>query len=65
MGKPGNFWTALRDALRHDGCRLLDDIRALKTAAQIPAAVTELRTLDVAVWMHHRRTHTHRGCTGL
>lgn len=65
MGKPGNFWTALRSALRHDGCRLLRDIRALKETSAIPPAVTELRTLDVAVWMHHRIDHTKRGCTGL
>lgn len=65
MGKPGNFWTALRGALRHDDCRLLRDIGTLKETSAIPPAVTELRTLDVAVWMHHRRNHTKRGCTGL
>lgn len=49
LGRPPNFWTALRDALRRDDFRLLEDIRAIKSASEIPAEVTELRTLDVAV----------------
>lgn len=65
MGKPANFWTSLRDALRADGGCLLDEIRSLKKASEIPSEVTELRTLDVAVWMHHRRDHTTRRCGGI
>jgi hypothetical protein len=65
MGKPGNFWAVLRDALPRDDCSLLRNIRTLKEASEIPSTVTELRTLDVAIWMHHRRDHAKRGCAGI
>jgi hypothetical protein len=65
VGRPEDFWTALRNALRHDDGRLLADVTELIHAAELPPAVTPLRALDVTVWMHHRPSHTGSDCAGL
>jgi hypothetical protein len=65
MGRPENFWKALRDALRQDDGKLRAHVAHLMKIADVPPAVTLLRALDVAVWMHHRSSHTGYRCVGL
>ena len=63
--RPKEIWKALRDALRQDdGCfrAVLEDL--IKRAG-IPAEITPLRALDVALWMRHWPHHTGYGCVGL
>jgi Family of unknown function (DUF6308) len=65
MGWPKGFWAALRHALRQDSGQLRTDIEQLLKRAEVPSAVTPLRGLDVAIWMHHRSSHSGYQCAGL
>jgi hypothetical protein len=65
MGWPKDFWTALRHALRQNDGQLRADVERLLKHADVPSAVTPLRGLDVAIWMHHRSSHTGYQCVGL
>jgi hypothetical protein len=65
MGWPKDFWAALRAALRQNNGQLLAEIDDLMKRAEVPSAITPLRGLDVAVWMHHRSSHTGYRCVGL
>lgn len=65
LGWPKDFWTALRDALRQNNSQLRGEIEHLMMRSEVPSAVTPLRGLDVAVWMHHRSSHTGYRCVGL
>ena len=64
-GRPENIWKALRKALRQDDASFRTILEDLKNRAGIPVEVSLLRTLDVAIWTHHRPHHTGHGCTGL
>jgi hypothetical protein len=64
-GSPRGFWLWLHGQLRADGAVLIDRLRELHRAADLPAAISPLRTLDVVVWMRHRRTHLPHRCGGL
>jgi hypothetical protein len=64
-GWPENIWKALRKALRQDDSYFRMALEDLKNRAGIPVEIGLLRTLDVAIWMHHRPHHTGYDCTGL
>jgi Family of unknown function (DUF6308) len=63
--RPKEIWKALRDALRQDNGSFRAVLEDLIKRAGIPAEITPLRALDVALWMRHRPHHTGRGCVGL
>lgn len=63
--RPKKIWTALRDVLRQDDGSFRAVLEDLIRRAGIPAEITPLRALDVALWMRHRPHHTGHGCVGL
>jgi len=63
--RPKEIWKALRDALRQDDGSFRAELEKLSKRAEIPAGITPLRALDVALWMRHRSHHTGYGCGGL
>ncbi len=65
FGRPKEIWKALHDALRQDDSSLRAVLEDLIKRAGIPAEITLLRTLDVALWMRHRPYHTGHRCFGL
>lgn len=65
FGHPKEIWKALRDALRQDDGSFRAVLEDLIKRAGIPAEITPLRALDVALWMRHRPQHTGHGCVGL
>jgi hypothetical protein len=65
FGRPKEIWKALRDALRQDDGNFRAVLDDLSKRAGIPAEITPLRALDVALWMRHRSHHTGYGCVGL
>jgi hypothetical protein len=52
LGKPSVIWEPLRQRLREGG--LASELQELREAAAVPAHVSNLRILDVALWMRHR-----------
>lgn len=65
FGRPKEIWTALRDALRQDDGSFRAVLEELIVRAGVPAQITPLRALDVALWMRHRSRHTGHGCVGV
>jgi hypothetical protein len=65
FGRPKEIWTALRDALRQDDGSFRVALEDLIKRAEIPAEITPLRALDVALLMRHRSHHTGHSCGGL
>ena len=58
---PKSWWLSLHGEL-HSGSRLRSRIAALRHKAEIPAHVSDLRVLDVVVWMAHADAHRRGGC---
>jgi hypothetical protein len=52
LGRPSVIWEPLRRRLREGG--LASELRDLGMEAAVPAHVSNLRILDVALWMRHR-----------
>jgi hypothetical protein len=65
FGRPREFWTALRVALRQDSGSFRVVVEDLIKRSGIPDGISPLRGLDVALWMRHRSHHTGHGCAGL
>ena len=65
FGRPREIWKALHNALRQDDGSFMAVLQNLMKRAGIPAEITPLRALDVALWMRHRPHHTGHGCGGL
>ncbi|PTA46090.1 DUF6308 family protein [Micromonospora sp. RP3T] len=64
-GTRKGFWAWLHDMLREDGGALVRQLDALHREAELPAAVSRLRVLDVVFWMRHRHAHLSSDCPGL
>ena len=62
--RPKEIWTALRDALRQDDGSFTAGLEELIKRAGIPARITPLRVLDIALWMRYRSHHTGHSCVG-
>ncbi|RAO31428.1 hypothetical protein ONO23_03823 [Micromonospora noduli] len=65
LGTGTGFWKWLHGILREDDCVLAQQLDALCREADLPAAISRLRILDVAVWMRHRNDHRDAACPGL
>ena len=65
FGRPKEIWQALYTALRQDDGSFRAVLQNLIERAGIPAEITPLRVLDVALWMRHRPHHSSHGCVGL
>jgi Family of unknown function (DUF6308) len=65
FGRPGDVWAELHMALRQNRGGIKTTLEDLAKKAGIPAQITLLRTLDVAIWMSHRTHHSGRRCVGL
>ncbi|MFI6229749.1 DUF6308 family protein [Micromonospora echinospora] len=59
------FWLWLREQLRADDLLLARKLRELRTNAAMPGLVSDVRVLDVVLWMGHRRQHCPHSCPGL
>jgi len=55
LGKPTGFWLGLHEAL--SGSDLLETVAEHRTLARLPSHVSDLRVIDVVVWMSHRLEH--------
>ncbi|WP_405089354.1 DUF6308 family protein [Micromonospora sp. NBC_01392] len=64
-GTRSGFWAWLHDTLREDTAAVARRLDALHREAELPAAVSRLRVLDVVFWMRHRHAHLPSGCPGL
>jgi hypothetical protein len=65
FGKPDHVWLGLHDALAADGGALRKELNATRESANLPAAASLLRVLDVILWMSHRSSHrSGGGCPG-
>ncbi|GAB3077494.1 DUF6308 family protein [Micromonospora schwarzwaldensis] len=64
-GTRSGFWAWLHGTLREDGGALTRRLDALHREAELPAAVSRLRVLDVVFWMRHRHAHLPSGCPGM
>ncbi|WP_410813759.1 DUF6308 family protein [Micromonospora sp. 067-2] len=65
LGTGSGFWRWLHDNLRKDDAILARQLDACRREADLPAAISRLRVLDVAVWMRHRNNHHGSACLGL
>lgn len=65
FGTGTGFWKWLHGRLREEGGVMAQRLRALHAKADLSAAVSPLRALDVVFWMHHREAHCGNGCPGL
>ncbi len=54
--QPGDWWLTARAAMRDDGIR--GRLRQVRTEAAVPDEVTDLRVLDVVLWMEGRRARS-------
>ncbi|MEU8255497.1 DUF6308 family protein [Micromonospora inaquosa] len=59
------FWLWLHEQLRVDGLRMAHRLRRLRAEAGIPALVSEIRVLDVVIWMRHQPQHQRKNCPGM
>ncbi|MEH1168274.1 DUF6308 family protein [Micromonospora sp. CPCC 205539] len=65
LGTGTGFWRWLHELLREDDRILARQLDARRREADLPAAISRLRILDVAVWMRHRNDHRDAACPGL
>lgn len=65
FGHPKGLWNWLFAMFADPSGQLNEHLLAARAAAGVSPEVSELRVLDVIVWMRHRRDHGARGCAGL
>jgi hypothetical protein len=65
FGRPDHAWLWLDELLRAEQARVLRRLEELRRQAELPAAVSLLRVLDVVIWMRHRDSHWQSRCPGL
>ncbi|MEU1966405.1 DUF6308 family protein [Micromonospora sediminicola] len=63
-GRPG-FWLWLHEALRAEDLLLARRLQTLRVAAGIASQVSEIRVLDVIIWMRHVGGHRRKSCLGM
>ncbi|MGC4749670.1 DUF6308 family protein [Micromonospora sp. DT201] len=59
------FWLWLYDQLRADGFSLTHRLRRLRAEAGIPTLVSDIRVLDIVLWMRHQPQHQRMKCPGM
>ena len=66
LGRPlvGGVWESIDRVIRKSGGAVTERLARLHDAAALGGEVSELRVLDVAVWMRHRPSHRQQGCPG-
>jgi hypothetical protein len=64
LGTGTGFWEWLHGKLREEGGVLAQRLDSLHAKADLPAAVSRLRVLDVVFWMRHRGGHRGSTCPG-
>ncbi|MGW5667748.1 DUF6308 family protein [Micromonospora sp. NPDC003776] len=57
FGTRKKFWRWLHDRLRQDDCALVQRLTELRTQAELPEEISDLRVLDLVFWMRHRSQH--------
>lgn len=65
LGRPDGAWLWLDDLLRAEEGVILHRLEDLHREAGLPALVSQLRVLDVVIWMRHRDSHRPSRCPGL
>jgi hypothetical protein len=65
LGGPDSFWQRLHLALRADGAALDGRLDDLVSAAGLGQRVSNIRALDVVLWMRHHQAHLATGCPGV
>jgi len=61
VGNPPSWWSGLHEALQKDR-GLVTSIDWVRGQADVPAGVSDLRVLDVIIWMHHKDAHRAGNC---
>ena len=65
FGSPKSFWQYLDERLQEDGGLLRAAISRLRRDTGTPSAISDIRMLDIVLWMRHRPGHTTYRCQGL
>lgn len=63
LGRPEKVWLKQHDQLAADDGALRQELRSLRSPADVPGHVSLLRVLDVVLWMSHRTKHRARDST--
>ena len=63
-GRPRHFWLWLHGLLADEDIGLRASLQDLRMRAGVPEDISDLRILDVAVWMRHRADHVASRCRG-
>lgn len=62
VGEPSNWWTALHAFLTDDLLAARETIERLREHGDVPDRVSDLRVVDVAIWMGHEAQHAAKQC---
>lgn len=62
--KGQDSWVWLNELLREEGGAVSRQVARVRDAAALDVHVSTLRTLDVILWMRHRKDHRNSGCLG-
>jgi hypothetical protein len=60
LGRPTNFWMGMQASLIDE--RITDRLAQIRRAGNISDRVTDLRVVDVALWMRHQADHRRHAC---
>jgi hypothetical protein len=64
FGTGTGFWEWLHGKLCEEGGVLAQSLDACHAEADLPAAISRIRVLDVVFWMRHRDAHRGEACPG-
>jgi hypothetical protein len=62
LGSPNSFWTTLQRVLDEERSALTARLAQLREEASVASLISDLRILDVVVWMGHRHHHSDPYC---
>jgi hypothetical protein len=65
FGTGTGFWEWLHGRLCEEGGVLAQSLDACHAEADLPAAISRIRVLDVVLWMRHRDAHRGEACPGM
>lgn len=64
LGRPNGAWLWLDNLLRAEEAVVLRRLEDLHRQAELPPDISQLRVLDVVIWMRHRDSHRPSRCPG-
>jgi hypothetical protein len=57
LNAPKDFWPTLADTLAASAADWAERLATIRDVARVPAAVCDLRIIDVGIWMYHHNDH--------